>query len=441
MNPAEPKSTHSTPRQSLSFVPGRAAAFAIAVAVALSFASTDARAEFAIRDGDTVAFLGDSITAERTYGKIIENYTLLRFPDRKVRFINAGRGGDTAAGGLKRLKRDVLDQKVTLLTVAYGVNDIGWGTRADEAHRKKYLDGVRGIVDECRKRGVRVYICSAAVTSEDPFKSEDGFLQKMCDEGMKIATDRGEHAVDVQRTMRDIQKRIWKANEGVQDKAKHATLHANDGVHLNDLGQLAMAYAILKGLGAPQQVSSATLDAATGKVFEASNCKASDVKTTADGLQFTRLDAGLPFNYGIFFALNYRFIPVPEELNRYMLGVKNLPAGRYRLTVDGRDVGRFTARQLARGVNVSFATGDPWQPGGPWDVQANLLKSLTEARHQLATAELQSRAWGTSKPLDDAFRRHAAETNDRLVAAQRQVVQPQPYRFALTRIADEKPAK
>src|SRR4051794_20497513 len=60
-------------------------------------------AEFAIRDGDTVVFLGDSITAARTYGKIIENYTLLRFPNRRVRFINAGHGGDTAAGGLARL--------------------------------------------------------------------------------------------------------------------------------------------------------------------------------------------------------------------------------------------------------------------------------------------------------------------------------------------------
>src|SRR5262245_2740383 len=80
--------------------------------------------DFALRDGDTVVFLGDSITAARTYGKIIENYTLLRFPDRKMRFINSGVGGDTAAGGLKRLDRDVFAHKPTVLFVAYGVNDI-----------------------------------------------------------------------------------------------------------------------------------------------------------------------------------------------------------------------------------------------------------------------------------------------------------------------------
>ena len=86
-------------------------------------------AEFALRDGDSVVFLGDSITAARTYGKIVENYTLLRFPDRKVHFKNAGWGGDTAAGGLKRLERDVFERGATVLIVAYGINDIGWGTR------------------------------------------------------------------------------------------------------------------------------------------------------------------------------------------------------------------------------------------------------------------------------------------------------------------------
>jgi hypothetical protein len=31
--------------------------------------------DFAIRDGDTVVLLDESITAARTYGKTIENYT------------------------------------------------------------------------------------------------------------------------------------------------------------------------------------------------------------------------------------------------------------------------------------------------------------------------------------------------------------------------------
>src|SRR5262245_66675793 len=106
----------------------------------LGLSPAAARADdFALRDGDTVVFLGDSITAARTYGKLIENYTLLRYPDRKVHFINAGQGGDTAAGGLKRLERDVFNNHVTLLTVAFGVNDIGWGGYGDDAQGQAYV--------------------------------------------------------------------------------------------------------------------------------------------------------------------------------------------------------------------------------------------------------------------------------------------------------------
>ena len=171
-------------------------------------------------------------------------------PIFEVHFYNAGWGGDTAAGGLKRLERDVFAQKASVLIVAYGINDIGWGARADETHKKLYLDSIRGIVERCKAKGVRVFICSAAVTAEDPDRSEHGFLQSMCDEGMAIARSLGEQSIDVQRTMRHIQRTVSKANATAKPQDRQ-TLHASDGIHLNDLGQLAMAFAILKGLGAP----------------------------------------------------------------------------------------------------------------------------------------------------------------------------------------------
>ena len=50
-----------------------------------------------------------------------------------MHFVNAGHGGDTMAGGLKRLEHDVLSRGATLLIVAYGINDIGWGANWEEA--------------------------------------------------------------------------------------------------------------------------------------------------------------------------------------------------------------------------------------------------------------------------------------------------------------------
>ncbi|MFM9963247.1 MAG: SGNH/GDSL hydrolase family protein [Planctomycetaceae bacterium] len=394
-------------------------------------------ADFALQDGDTVVFLGDSITAARTYGKFIENYTLLRYPQRKVRFINAGFGGDTADGGLKRLERDVFAHKATVLTVAFGMNDIGWGVYADEEHKRKYLDAVRGIVTKCRERGVRVYLCSAAVTGADPAKSEDSFLQKMCDEGMALSKSLGGEAIDVQRSMREIQKRVWAWNEKlreankIKDEAKLDSLHAADGVHLNDLGQLAMAFAILKGLGAPAEVSSAKLDFAEGKLLDADGCDVTNIRREDSRLEFTRLDVGLPFNHGIFFALHYRFVPVPNELNRYLLSVKNLPAGKYDVTADDRAVGSFTAAQLGEGVNIASTTANAWQPGGPWNAQADALVHLTNARSELDVANLLGRLHLSGSPLIGELATATRPTNERLEELQRLVAKPRPFRFVI----------
>ena len=388
--------------------------------------------EFALRDGDTVVFLGDSITAARTYGKIIENYTLLRFPDRKVRFINAGWGGDTAAGGLKRLDRDVFDRGATVLIVAYGINDIGWGLKADAEHKRIYLNAIRGIIEKCKARGIRVYIGSAAITAEHPDAAEQGFLQTMCDEGLALARSMGEHDIDIQRAMRRIQWTVLKANASAQPKDQ-ATLHAPDGIHLSDLGQLAMAFAILKGLGAPAEVSSASIDAAGPKIVATSGCRITKLTgTAADGrLAFDRLDDGLPVNFGIFGALQFRYVPIPDELNRYMLTVTNLPEGRYEILTDGRAVGTFTSQQLATGLNIASATADGWEPGGPWDAEAGILIHLTDARSQVAEALRSLDQYLPNHPEGTTLHAQYRELDDRIEAVQRTLLTRRPFHFVI----------
>lgn len=392
-----------------------------------------ARADFLLRDGDTVVFLGDSITAARTYGKIVENYTLLRFPTRAVRFVNSGWGGDTAAGGLKRLERDVFAHGATVVIVAYGINDIGWGTKADDEHKGIYLDAVRSIVERCRERGVRVFVCSAAVTASDPDKSENDFLQQMCDEGMRLARDLGEHSIDVQRTMRGIQKRIRSANDRHKPDEHPETLHAADGVHLNDLGQLAMAFAILKGLGAPAEVSAVTIDAAGPNVVQAEGCRVTGLTAAPDRVEFDRLDEGLPINFGVFGALKFRFIPVPDQLNRYMLTIKGLSEGTYSVEANGRGVGRLTASQLAAGVNLASSTADPWEPGGPWDGQAALLLRLTDARHEAAQSRLLAPRYLSGDPKLPAIEVRSGAVDLQIVELQRTVARPGVYHFNVRR--------
>ena len=400
-----------------------------------------ARGEFALRDGDTVVFLGDSITAARTYGKTVENYTLLRFPLRKVRFINSGWGGDTAAGGLKRLERDVFRHGATVLIVAYGVNDIGWGTKADAEHKRIYLDAIRGIVEQCKARGVRVYIGSAAVTAENPETAESGFLQTMCDEGMALARSLGEHSIDIERTMRLIQRKVIAARASSKAEEK-TTLHAADGIHLNDLGQLAMAFAILRGLGAPAEVSAAAVDAEGPKVISAEGCRVSNLSgqigDKAGVLEFDRLDDGLPVNFGLFGALQFRFVPIPDELNRYMLTVASLRHGRFEVLADGRSLGTYNEKQLAAGLNIASATADGWEPGGPWDAAASVLISMTDARDQIANSGRFLDHYLPQQPERLELHRQSREINQRIEALQRALLKPRPFHFVVKRAAPQK---
>jgi len=401
------------------------------LSLVLGFVGAATAADFAIRDGDTVVFMGDSITAARTYGKIIETYTLLRYPDRKVKFVNVGQGGDTAAGGLKRLQRDVFDRGATLLTVAFGINDIGWGMKADDEHRKLYLDSIRGIVEECKKHNVRVFICSAAATGENPETAEKGYLKKMCDEGMAISKSLGEGAIDVHGMMHASQKKIWAHNAKVTKEKDKITLHAEDGIHLNEQGQMVMAFAILKGLGAPAEVSSASLDAKAAKLIDANGCKISDIKSDGKQFEFTRLDEGLPITFGLIGVLSYWHTPYPEELNRYMLTVKNLPEGSYDIVADERLVGTYSRQQLNDGVNLGCATPDAWVPGGPWDSQCTVLRSLTDARDQLVYGGKLTDTFMPRSPSTPEIHKQVGEIDAKIIQLQHQTARPTPYHFII----------
>lgn len=387
--------------------------------------------DFAFRDGDKVVFLGDSITAGGGYTKMVEQYTLLRYPSRKVRFSNAGRGGDTAAGGLERLERDVFNRGATVVTVAYGVNDIGWGMKADEEHKQKYLNAIRGIVEECKRRKVRVFICSPAITAEDPDKAQVGFLQKMTDEGLALAKSQGAGTIDIQRGMRAIQREVIAANKKESDPKKHTHLHTEDTIHLNDLGQLAMGYAMLKGLGSPEEVSAVMIDAESGTVMNSKGCRISEVKRGDDGLDFVRLDEGLPLNLGALGVLHFRFIPIPDGLNHYMLGVRNLPKGEYEIVTEGRVIGTATSEKLSAGVNISSMTTNGWVPGGSWDAQAAMIKELTAAREKIELATRLRTEFLSTKPDKAELTKQTDVTEDAIIKLQRETAHPFPYHFQI----------
>jgi hypothetical protein len=156
------------------------------------------------------------------------------------------------------------------------------------------------------------------------------------------------------------------------------------------------------------------------------------------GVEFTRLDEGLPFNFGTFYALHYRFVPVPDELNRYLLTVTGLSPGRYEVTADGRSAGTFTAAQLAAGANIASSTPDAWDPGGPWAAQGDLLKRLTDARDEVALARAHCRYFLPDHAVTKELGPDADRCDEQLVRAQRDLARPRPYHFVIKPAPPEK---
>ena len=74
-------------------------------------------------NGDRVVFWGDSITHGGSYVKMLADFYLTRYPDRAVRFYNAGVGGDNAGAARTRFEEDVRRWDPTVVALMFGMND------------------------------------------------------------------------------------------------------------------------------------------------------------------------------------------------------------------------------------------------------------------------------------------------------------------------------
>ncbi len=80
---------HLFPRRSSVWAAGAAL-----LTLASAAGAQDAGKPFGIKDGDRVVFYGDSITEQRLYTTLVENYVVTRFPNLHVTFVHSGWGGD-----------------------------------------------------------------------------------------------------------------------------------------------------------------------------------------------------------------------------------------------------------------------------------------------------------------------------------------------------------
>ena len=109
----------------------------------------------ALKDGDRVVFLGDSITAIHTWTRYVEELARLRAPQLTLTFINAGVGGNTAEDALARLDVDVLAHKPTVVFLNFGMNDASY---PDGSTGAAWEQNMATLIDRLQKGGVRTLV-------------------------------------------------------------------------------------------------------------------------------------------------------------------------------------------------------------------------------------------------------------------------------------------
>jgi hypothetical protein len=336
-------------------------------------------ADFLIHDGDRVVFLGDSITEQRLYTTYLEAYALTRHPEWKLWFRNVGWGGDTAwlrqrahpdeaklfaadessQGQMVEhsvgmgLERDVLPLKPTLVTVKFGMNDHAYQAFREDIFRA-YVRSQSQIAKVLEEHGARVaFLTPQPIEEKRPDPDQDvknQSLRKFADGLKDVAAKSGATFVDQFDPYMAMLKRERASNPP-------GFVGGGDAVHPGPIGHTVMAWAILKGLGATPQVSTANIDAAAQKVVSAERCRIEHLQAAGKGVSFDRLDEALPMPIDERAEPALKLAPILEDLDRYELQVTGLSAGNYNVTIDGEAAGKASAEELAKGWNMANAPG------------------------------------------------------------------------------------
>jgi len=334
--------------------------------------------------GDTLAFCGDSITHQTLYTRYVALFYHTRYPHTRVRVFNAGVGGNSALGALRRFRHDILEQKPTVVAVLFGMNDGGYKA-FDEETFAKYQANMTTILDRLRDEAKAQAILLTPTMYDYELRARkrptskltfDGYNQVLIRYGdwcKQTAKERKLMAIDLNAPMVAVTQELRK-------KDPQATL-SRDGIHPAAPGHWVMTHAILKGFGVTPTVSAVRVDAAAGRT-QCERATLTNLQAGPTGVRFDLLAEALPMPYPDEVKKVLEIVPFTRDLNQETLQVTGLRAGRYKLAIDGQAVGAYTAAQLAAGVNLATNAATPQhkQAVQVWKLGLELQKEVLRER-------------------------------------------------------------
>ncbi|MDX9868670.1 MAG: GDSL-type esterase/lipase family protein [Kiritimatiellia bacterium] len=328
--------------------------------------TADAGGVARFEDGERVVFFGDSITHDGGYVHYLQLFQNLRNPGCGTRLLNGGISGDSAGGGVARWEDDILPMKPSRVFVMFGMNDVGRDQYAtpepDGAQAKSRADALaryeanqRALAEKIPASGVKAVFVTPSPYDQYTNPEEKGNLAACNEPGLsacaeivrKLAAEKNFGTVDFHAPMTRM----------FRDHPEHR--FCGDRVHPGHEGHLVMAALVLDAMRVSPVLARAVIDAAKGAAEKVGsgrtkNAVLTRVAASPKRVAFTYAPKALPFPKLPEYVKTEAFYPLTEKLNREEIVVKGLEEGAYALRFDGAEVGRFTAAEFAKGVNIAL---------------------------------------------------------------------------------------
>lgn len=339
-------------------------------------------------DGDTICFVGNSITHAGQYHEFIQLFYATRFPDIKLQFINNGISGDNALNILDRLHSDILIHNPDHVFLMTGMNDVVRtlyfrGAASDAIIKKRkaalerYEDNTTKLVEEFLGQKINtilltpsIYDQYSKIEKENNFGCNDALID--CSAQLHRLGKQFQLAViDLNANMKSIM------DKGLV-KDSLFTIVGKDRVHPGTEGHFIMASKILTDLEPVSVVANMGFDSKSRDLINKENCKIDVTEFSNKALRFRCQENALPFPISKSLEKALSWTNFEKHFNIQKLVVKNLKPGNYKLHIDKILIGTYTGDQLETGINLAH------NPKTPQYRQALQVKALCETYRKTA---------------------------------------------------------
>jgi len=212
----------------------------------LSRAEDAAQKTVELKAGDRIIFFGDSLTylagkeepkdrVSKGYVRFVKETLDAKHKDKNIEVDWVATGGHTVPDLLKRVDKDVIARKPTIVVIQIGCND------ARRIPAETFKASLEELIDKLQKEKIQVVQCSLTSVGEkyDGTNRDDPNLDRFAEIERQVAKEKNVPLNDLRKAFVEY----WKKNN---PDNKASGILTYDGNHFNDAGHRFVAEQMLK---------------------------------------------------------------------------------------------------------------------------------------------------------------------------------------------------